>query len=158
MVEIKLTQGKVAFIDDADLETVSISKWCAHNKGRKTFYAIGSSKAIDGKCKTIKMHRLILGITDPSVYVDHIDGNGLNNTRANLRVSSREENQRNRPRNKNNKSGFKGVYACKRSGKWIAKIMVDLKPVHLGRFDTPELAHDAYKAAAIKLHGNFCNT
>ena len=158
MIEIPLTQGKVAFIDDADFQLVSQFKWCAHNKRRKTFYAVGTLPLGDNKFKNIKMHRLIMGVTDPNVWVDHVDGNGLNNTRANLRICSRAENQQNRPVNRNNKSGFKGVYACTRSGRWIAKIMVNRKAVHIGRFDTPELAHAAYLAAAEKLHGEFSRT
>lgn len=158
MIEIPLTQGKVAFIDDADFQLVSQFKWCAHNKRRKTFYAVGTLPLGDNKFKNIKMHRLIMGVNDAAVWVDHIDGNGLNNTRANLRVCTREENQQNRPLNRNNKSGYKGVYLCTRSGRWIAKIMANRKQIQIGRFDTPELAHAAYLDAAARLHGDFSRT
>ena len=155
MIEIPLTQGQVALVDNCDYQTVAPFKWCAHNKRRKTFYAVGTESIGDGTFRTIKMHRVILGVTDPAVWVDHIDGNGLNNCRSNLRICTRGQNQRNRPANRNNKSGYKGVFACKRSGRWIAKIMCDRKAIHIGRFDTPEDAHAAYVQAAQSLHKEF---
>lgn len=157
MKEIELTQGKVAIVDDRDFELLSAYKWTAHDKNRKTFYAVRLvyPNGKYGAAVSIKMHRLILGVNDPDVWVDHIDGNGLNNTRENLRVCTRAENQQNRGANRNNKSGFKGVIACKRSGKWIAKIMANRKSTHIGRFDTPEEAHAAYVRAAESLHWGF---
>ena len=64
------------------------------------------------------MHRLILGLTDPAVHTDHINGDGLDNHRANLRVCSHAENMRNSRKRVNNKSGFKGVSWNKAKGKW----------------------------------------
>lgn len=157
MIQIPLTQGLFAQIDECDFDLVSQFKWSAHNKRRKTFYAVRVTypRGKAGGAESVKMHRLILGIDDPDVLVDHIDGNGLNNTRANLRVCDSAENQRNRGANRNNKLGLKGVFECKRSGRWVAKIMANRKSHYLGRFDTPEEAQAAYIAAAKELHGEF---
>ena len=87
--------------------------------------------------------------------IDHIDGNGLNNDIENLRAATRSQNCRNKGAQKNNTSGFKGVSWQKRDKKWQAQIKLDGKAHHLGRFDTLEAAHEAYKAAATKLHKEF---
>ena len=156
--QVELTRGFFALVDDEDYEMViNKSSWCAHDKKRKTLYAIGSELKADGKTRTIKMHRFILGIDDPAIWVDHKDGNGLNNTRDNLRICSRNQNQQNRPANSNNKSGYKGVYFDSRRELWIASIMANRKPVYLGRFQTPEEAAAAYAMASEKLHKEFSN-
>jgi hypothetical protein len=101
------------------------------------------------------MHRQILGLTDPAVQADHVDLDGLNNRRYNLRPCSKAENMRNRGAQRNNKSGFKGVRWHTRDRRWVAKITVDGKQKHLGYFDTPDAAHAAYAAAAAEHHGEF---
>ena len=89
--------------------------------------------------------------------IDHIDGNGLNNDIENLRAATRSQNGRNRGAPKHNTSGFKGVSWHKKSNKWRAVIKFGGKQRHLGYLDTPEAAHEAYKAAATKLHKEFAN-
>jgi hypothetical protein len=156
MKQIYLTQNQIALVDDADYDfLINFNSWCATtHKRRKTFYAV-SSKMIGDKCKNLFMHRLLLNITSNDLFVDHIDGNGLNNQRSNLRICTREQNQRNRPKNKNNKSGYKGVFWDKERNKWQAKIMVDKKPIYLGRFDDLELAGFVYQEAARKYHKEY---
>ena len=157
MIEIPLTQGKVALIHDDDFELVSGFKWCAR-KHRNTFYAQKNVRSEGGgRRQCIQMHRLILGLTDQNVLTDHIDGNGLNNQRANLRACSNAENLWNRGVNSNNTSGLKGVSWRADIGKWHAKICVNWKQTHLGFFTTPEAAHAAYCKAAAELHGEFAN-
>lgn len=158
MKQIYLTQNQIALVDDEDYEfLVNFNSWCATtHKRRKTFYAV-SSKMVGDKCKNFFMHRLLLNISSNDLFVDHIDGNGLNNQRSNLRICTRNENQQNRPKNKNNKSGYKGVYWNTERGKWQADIMVDKKKVYLGRFDNVELAAKAYKDAALKYHAEYAN-
>ena len=108
--------------------------------------------------KMYKAHRLIWAHQHgyyPDGHIDHIDGNRSNNAIDNLRLATHSENLCNRGKTSNNSSGYKGVYKCRRSGKWIGKIMKDYKEHHLGRFDTAEKAHQAYEDAASKLHGQF---
>src|ERR1043165_3940616 len=87
--------------------------------------------------------------------VDHIDGNGLNNRRSNLRLATYAQSSMNRGRNIKNSSGYKGVDL--KDGKWRAEIQVSRKKVYLGRFSTPEEAYAAYCEAAKKYHGEFAN-
>jgi hypothetical protein len=91
----------------------------------------------------------------PPAHIDHVDGNGLNNSIANLREATHAENQHNRGAKANNTSGFKGVCWAKRSGKWVATITVGRRQRHLGFFDDPAEAHAAYCAAAGEMHGEF---
>lgn len=88
-------------------------------------------------------------------YVDHIDCNGLNNTRDNLRIASPMQNNANAKRQKNNTSGYKGVKASR--NKWEARITFKKKTIFLGLFNTPEEAHKAYCEAAEKYFGVFMN-
>ena len=105
------------------------------------------------------MHREIAGLTwGDKLVVDHINGNPLDNRRTNLRVCTNAENMRNRGKNKNNTSGFKGVTYFKFAKLWKAQIKVDRKGVFLGYFKTPEAAHQAYCEAAAKYHGDFAKT
>lgn len=158
MKQIYLTKNQVTLVDDADYDfLINFNSWCATtHKRRKTFYAI-SSKMVGDKCKNFFMHRLLLNVTSNDLFVDHIDGNGLNNQRNNLRICTRNQNQQNRPKNKNNKSGYKGVYWEKERNKWQAKIMVNKQNIYLGRFDDVELAAIAYKEACVKYHEQFAN-
>lgn len=90
--------------------------------------------------------------------IDHINGDRSDNRLCNLRHADFYTNARNRRRSQSvNKSGFKGVCFDKSRNKWIAQIEANHIKYHLGRFDTPEKAHEAYKEAAAKLHGIFAN-
>ena len=155
-VTIPLTQGKVALIDAADLTLVSKFKWCAM-RNRKTFYAMTNIRRPDGTRMLLPMHRILLN-APPDIECDHIDGDGLNNIRSNLRLATRAENQRNRGKNRNNTTGFKGVSFRKETRKFQAHIRLNGRRVYLGLFPTPEAAHAAYCAAAMKLHGAFART
>jgi len=153
---VPLTRGMVAIIDSASAEEIGKHNWCALiNPDRRACYAYRIAHQPDGRCKNIRMHRLLLGVAD-DVQVDHIDCDGLNNRRSNLRPATRCENARNQRMFRNNKSGFKGVCYDKRRHKWRAIIGVaGRKRRHLGQFDTPEAAHAAYVAAAKELYGEF---
>lgn len=148
MKKIKLTQGKYALIDDEDWLVVSSKKWHA-NFNRKRFYAATTLKG-----KTIYMHQCILWCPN-GMTVDHINGNGLDNRRSNLRIATNAQNARNQGLSKNNKSGYKGVILKKETGRWRARIRVDFKIIHLGYFSTSEEAAEAYNEAANKYHGIF---
>ena len=90
-------------------------------------------------------------------YVDHINHDKLDNTRANLRLATMSQNIGNSQRSKRNQSGYKGVYFCKNANRWRAKICRNRHTYHLGLFDTPQEAHEAYCKAANQLFGDFAN-
>jgi len=132
--EIPLTKGKVALVDDGDYESLNKHKWTAL-KNYNTFYAKRESGG-----KTIYMHRVILG-TQPGFETDHIDGNGLNNQKYNLRFVSVRENGQNRHQEKT--SRFPGV--SKFRNKWKSQCLIGKERIYLGLFDTEEEAFAAYK-------------
>jgi AP2 domain. len=156
MIEIPLTRGLVARIDDQDYALVSRYKWHAV-KPNDTFYAATRITDENGRSIYVYMHRFILGLTHRSEQADHEDGNGLNNTRLNLRPCNNTQNSRNAVRSKRNTSGFKGVTFDKGHGKWRAQIGVNRKVKYLGLFDTPEEAFAARCTAATHFHGEFAN-
>lgn len=102
------------------------------------------------------MHRLILNLLG-NQQTDHINGNGLDNRRSNLRICNHADNMKNRKIAKNNRSGLKGIwYSAKHRG-WRAQIRSNGVRYHLGCFSNAEDAHEAYWQAAKKLHGEFAN-
>ena len=90
----------------------------------------------------------------PPKEVDHINGDKGDNRWCNLRLANHAENIRNSGVRPNNKLGLKGVYRSL-NGRYRARIKTNGKTTHLGYFDTPEEAHEAYKEAAQELHGDF---
>ncbi|GJH22444.1 hypothetical protein CBA19CS22_37900 [Caballeronia novacaledonica] len=104
------------------------------------------------------IHREIMGLARcDRRTVDHIDKNPLNNARSNLRVATYAENMWNRGKQSNNTSGYKGVLWIERIKRWSARISANGKRYYLGHYKTAEEAHEAYKAAAERLHGEFAN-
>lgn len=104
-------------------------------------------------------HRLIWAIETGEwpETIDHINGNKSDNRLSNLRPATNAENLRNRGKQANNTTGFKGVYFSKAAGRYVAQIKTNSKMKYLGLFPSPELAHNAYLAAAEILHGEFAN-
>jgi len=157
MREIPLTQGKVALIDDADYELVSQYKWFA-DISRNTWYARTNVKRPNGSWTSLKMHRLIIG-AQKGEQVDHRDRNGLNNTRANLRISTVSQNCQNKRTPQHNKSGYKGVYyeSAHTHRPWRAYIKIGNKQHKIGSFATREEAAQAYNEMALKHFGEFAH-
>lgn len=155
-MQIPLTRGMVALVDKEDYEELRKFKWSAIHIGKR-WYAVRSTsrKDIQPK-KMILMHRFIMSPLDKMI-IDHIDGNGLNNTRKNLRYCTRSENARNVIKSNNNTSGFKCVSFFKRDKNWRAYIVLNNKQIHIGYFETAELAYKAYCEACVKYHGEFAN-
>ena len=153
MIEIPLSRGNVAIIDDEDLELVSRYKWHAVTPpSAQTPYA--TTHVPGDHDKAILLHRLILGVP-PDVHVDHRDGDGLNCRRYNLRAATRAQNAANRRRNRKSVSGFKGVTFHKGVRKWRVRIRKDGKLFHLGFFTKAEDGARRYDEEAVRLFGEW---
>ncbi len=153
---VPLTKGYEAIIDAADVPLVEGANWHAleSTKGG-TVYATRTILR-DGKRQHLLMHRALLGVDDPSVEVDHRDGDGLNNRRSvNLRVGTKSENQCNARLRRDNKTGFKGVFYYRPTDTWRASIRYQGKQLHLGYHRCPTAAALAYARASRELHGEF---
>lgn len=151
--EIPLTKGKTALVDDEDYELLSKRKWQAHKGNRSNNWYARRITSKNGRILTIIMHRLIMNAPDEMV-VDHIDHNGLNNQKANLRLCTKAQNFCNRTKNYNNTSGYKGVSRV-RGRKWVAYIGRVSEGHHLGTFEDAKTAAMAYNQAAIKKYGEY---
>lgn len=153
MREIKLTQGKVALVDDEDFEVLNKYKWHAYKSGN--LYYAGRGVYENGKVYSVKMHRQILGLTNPKIHCDHKNGNGLDNSRNNLRQCTHAQNQRNVSARACNRSGFKGVSWHSRDERWEVRIRIAGEKKHIGYFKSVLDAANAYDIAAKKYHGEF---
>lgn len=159
--EIKLTKGLVAIVDAEDYEYLQQWVWSAvgDTRCKDKIYARGSRRNELGERCTISMHRAVLRDAISEV-IDHINHDGLDNRKVNLRPATHSENMRNRKRNVNKGSGLpKGVFysnGCK--NRFAAQVRKDGVLYRLGVFDTPEKAAAAYAAGAKKLFGEFCCT
>lgn len=151
--EIPLTQGKVALVDAEDYDWLNQWKWYASKQKNGSFYAMRRIKE-NGKRFPVLMHRIIIK-TPKNMETDHINRNGLDNRKYNLRICTNSQNQMNRGKPKNNKSGYKGVYWNKKDKRWRAEIMVNQHLNFLGNFSMKEDAALAYNKAAIKHYGEF---
>lgn len=129
-------------IDAKDYEIVSSYRWYLR-RGRNTFYGQANVRRADGTRIPLKLHRLLL---PDAPVVDHIDRDGLNNTRENLRAVTMTENNRNSRMRVTNTSGYRGVFADQ--NQWQAQIQVNGKRRHLGRFSTAEDAARAFDLVA----------
>ena len=162
MKEIKLSNGRLVKVSDEDYDHLSQFKWHArkaHDK-TETLYAVRSIphplglKYKNGKTKrkTIQMHRELMSFPE-NIDVDHIDGDGLNNTRENLRLATKTQNQRNRKLTKTNKYGYNGIR--KIGNKYYARLRIDGKEKCFSGYDTLEQAIEAKKLLEKQYYGDF---
>lgn len=153
-VRIPLTQGYEALIDPDDVEKVGQYKWCL-KKDRYTAYA-KRTITVDGKQTVQFMHRLIMD-APADKQVDHINGDGLDNRKVNLRLCSQMENRRNLQKSVSNSSGFKGVHYDNQFGKWKATITLNNRPTFICYSECLFCAAEAYNQKAKEFYGEFAN-
>lgn len=150
-----LPSGETVLFDEADRTLVEQYRWFANRNTSGNVYAYGYRRGHAQRDRAwMFMHRLLL---DPpaDMDVDHRNGDGLDNRRANLRVGTRAQNNANRRRVKLGPSGYRGVTWHKQRGCWQARIWVDGKNLYLGLFEDPWEAAQAYNAAALEAWGEF---
>jgi len=149
MKKILLSKNKVALVDDEDYEYLNQWKWSysghgyAHRKGYK-----------EGKYTTIYMHREILKPPEGKL-TDHKNMNGLDNRRKNLRICDKSQNGANRPKQKDNTSGHKGIYWFRRDKNWLVQIRCKSKNYYLGYFNDKNDAIKVYNEKSKELFGEF---
>lgn len=155
-VTLPLSRGLVTTVspEDADLGNL---KWYA-SSSKNGFYAIRKP----WHQPTTYLHRVIVErVIDrsllPDEVVDHINGDPLMNTRSNLRVATRAQNMHNSKRPITNKSGYKGVHYSKKYQRWVSQIRINGSRIHVGSFDDPQSAYEAYCKVAQEHFGEFAN-
>ena len=154
---IPLTKGLITIVSVDDYEKLSAHRWQAHlSPTSKSFYAVRSA-VINGKQHRIAMHREILGLKVGDLRTgDHIfPFDTLDNRKSNLRIATNAQQQINKRKRKNNRSGFKGVSKSNTCSSFVAQIQINKKGLYLGSYRSAEDAYKAYCDAADKLHGKF---
>jgi len=147
---IQISQGFEAIIDVEDYERVNKYKWYRHKRPKTNYVsrAIGDTKK-DTR-KIITLHRFILNITDSNIHIDHINGNGLDNRKENLRLCNMKQNLANATWNfKNKTSKYTGVYKKKE------KFVAEYGRKYIGTFTTEEEAAEAYNKVKLEKTGEF---
>lgn len=148
MKQIQLIHG-ICLVDDEDYEAViAAGRWHSY-RCRRTVY-VSRNITVNGKPTTQALHTFLTGYR----MTDHINGDGLDNRRANLREANHSLNGANRRVGVNSSTGLKGVWLTE-SGRYTAAIKAGGKRRHLGRFDTADEAAAAYDAAARELFGDY---
>jgi hypothetical protein len=146
---IFLPNNKIALVDEENYSEIAQFRWCLNTNG----YPIRTENG-----QTTLMSRQIMNPPE-DMYVDHIDGEPLNNKRDNLRICTNSQNQQHRVKlTSTSTSGYHGVSFYKSTCKWVSRIMTNGKRICLGYFDTIEEAIEARKEAEIKYHGNYKQT
>lgn len=149
----------VVLIDAIDYPLISQHKWYIQiNDGRKTPVVGTKISTDDGKKTTVKMHRLIMDAPS-GTQIDHVNGNGLDNRRTNLRYCTGSENCANRRVLRTNKtSKYRGVYFAKAHNTFVASIKKNGKNIKLGTFKNELDAARVYDKAALEIFGQFAIT
>lgn len=141
--------GDKFYIDNEDYETVKDYCWRVNKHG----YVVVNKR--DGSNKIINLHRLVMGLNDEDILVDHKNWDKLDNRKSNLRIATKSQNNINIKRKSNNTSGYTGVHYNKKIGKYTARISKNGKRLFLGNFNTLEDAIKVRHKAEINLHGEW---
>lgn len=156
-VKINLGKGRVCVIDEADLTLIKPYEWRSNGRYAHGFIPIGKNGMKRGIIRTNKsrvwMHRLIMGAKDTDPEVDHIDGNGLNNSRSNLRFASRSQNSANSKDKPRKLTPYRGL--GKNHSGWMAKITVNYTQIYGGTYKHEYNAAQAYNFLAEEYFGQF---
>lgn len=152
MKTIPLTRGLEAIVDDEDFCRVAARTWQAKPALSKNGRQLGWYVQRRDAGKTVYLHRFVLSAAT-GFLVDHINGDGLDNRRSNLRICSRAQNRANSV-GRIGVSGYRGVHRTKNE-RWYARIEIDGRARSVGVFDDPKDAARAYDAAALELFGAF---
>lgn len=148
MAELILTGGHVSLIDDEDLPLIAGHRWFRLRAANDHFYVAS------GKSNSLLLHRVITE-APPGMVVDHINGDGLDNRRCNLRVCTYAQNLANRGRSRHSASPYKGISKDRR-GNWRASVGPSTRRYRVsGSFKTPEEAAAAYDILAVLTYGEF---
>jgi len=153
---IRMAQPRYAKVDPADYKRLRKYEWVAEKKGTNSFYARRRAPGGKGKkWKLISLHQEIIK-APPGMVIDHINHDGMDNRRANLRAATHSQNLYNRKKRSGaTQSKYKGIYWRKKTGRWEVRIMFEKKAIHLGRFRSEIDAARAYDRGAMKYHGEF---
>ncbi len=149
MAQIKLNNGSSITVDDEDLELVSKYKWYINSHRQGKYISIVNNQRV-------KIHRMILNVSDPMVKIDHKNGDTFDNRKENLRIATNSQNQANKPKVKGT-SRFKGVHKRKCGG-WHCQIAINRKKIYIGVFDDEVKAAISYDIKAKELSGEFAKT
>lgn len=150
MIHIPLTEDRYALIDNEDLELILGYKWRLE-KNRNDIYAIATLK---DKNRSIRMHRLIMK-AQKGDQIDHINHNGLDNRKTNLRIVTTSQNQMNRLKRHGTTSKYKGVSWNKNGHKWEARVVINKKDTYIGLFDSEIEAAQTYDKWAKDSFGEY---
>lgn len=159
MKSIELSQGRFAQVDDCDFELFNRFSWFLSVPGRSPnlAYAVRKIRLPSGGYSKVLLHREIMG-NPIGQEVDHIDHDGLNNQRTNLRLASPSQNQANSRHHADAyHSRYKGVTKHKKTGLWQVSCQKDKKRHYLCGFADEDTAGRAYDQLAYRLHGDFSN-
>lgn len=156
MKEIKLTKGYTALVDDEDFDELSKYKWQAQIRPRAIYVQRGYWDSKQKKQIIVFIHRQIMRCPK-GLVVDHINHNGLDNRKENLRICTLSQNRQNTRKTKPNKYGYKGICFIKKNKTkpYQAQLHYGNKIISLGAYSTPEEAACAYDKKARELFGEY---
>lgn len=155
MIQREFTGGEILLLDEADAWVLDQYSLAVDRKKTNTY--IRTTRKGPGAAKQGRgyLHRILMDCPE-DMQVDHVDGNGLNNTRANLRIASPSQNVHNKGMCHNNTSGYKGVYWSRERNRWFAKIVVSGREFKRGYFHNVHDAALAYASLAEQKMPEFC--